>query len=341
MSSDPLYAVDPFVGPQDHLLRGASWEEVDRAAARAIGRACLAVPSVRVAMSWTLEHLGLGRHRDHVLVPRFTSRCILTTLARRALPVEEPTTRTRLAVVVHQYGLRQQLASIASQCADRGVPYVEDAAYGPDREEGLGPGSLARFIGLTKTLPVLKGAVVLSDDESLLQSMRRRRMRTTAWSLAVFAALSYLRANRSSSGHSDLAELAYEMYEAAGGDHRWTRGNILLGLKRLHAIGTEASRRRDQARAVLGSDLVTEQSAVTPYVGVLLARELDQLAVAFRRSGFDGARYHIDVARDLFQPRYEQALLVPFNPRIPAAAFDGLLHAVGPLARGTADRRGS
>lgn len=323
MSSSP-YALDPFVGPGDHRLRGAGWDELDRAGAAAIGRSCVVVPSVRVGLSWTLAHLGLRRHQDHVLVPRFLSRCILTTLSRRSLPVEVPTERTRIALVVHQYGLRQDLAAIAARCAERGIPYLEDAAYGPDQEEALGPGALARFVGLTKTLPVLRGALVLSDDEGLLEALRRRRDRDTAWSLVVLAALSILRTRRTSVGHSDLAELAYEMYDAAGGGDRWTRGNILRGLERLAAFGEAGRRRRQVAVTALGPDLLVEPRAATPYLGMLMRTDPDASAV-LTSHGFSADRYNIDIARDLFAPRYEQGVLVPFNPRIPLVAYEQLL----------------
>lgn len=330
------FPLDPPVGIGDHRLAGASWEDLDRAGAEAIGRSCLAVPSVRVALSWSLRHLRFSRHRDHVLVPRFTSRCILTTLARRALPVEEPTDRTRLALVVHQYGLRQDLDSISRQCTDRGWSYVEDAAYGPDLEEGLGPGCLARFIGLTKTLPVLKGALVVSEDESLLAALRHARTRSSPWALLVFGALSYLRAGRHvKNSNSQLAELAYEMYEAAGGDHRWTRGNILRGLARLDRFAAGSSSRRALAVATLGDRLVVAEKARTPYVGAWRAQDLERAAAACARSGFPSDIYNIDMARDLFAPRYERAVLIPFNPRIPAQAFECLLDELRRSANGS------
>lgn len=330
--SSRSYALDPAVGLADHRLIGASWEDLDTAGARAIGRTCVAVPSVRVGLSWTLGHLGLSRQQDHVLVPRWTSRCILTNLSRRALPTEEPTSRTRAIMVVHQYGLRQDMDAIAAECRSRGWHCLEDAAYGPDEEEGIAPGSVVRFIGLTKTLPVLRGALALSDDPALLETLRQRRSHASPWSLLVLGALSYLRAPSRSAQSSQLAEIAYEMYEPAGGADRWTRANILRGLERIERFASESKRRREEAVRALGSRLLVAERSHTPYVGMYFAPDLDGASAILRRHGFGPSPYHIDVARNLLRAEHRRAVLVPFNPRIPRADYEAVLMALKAVA---------
>lgn len=322
------FALDPPVRLTDHMITGASWEELDHVGSRAIGADCIAVPSVRVALSWTLGHLGLSRHRDHVLVPRYTSRCILANLSRRALPTEEPTARTRALVVVHQYGLRQELQTIADECTARGWTYLEDAAYGPDEREGLGPGCRARFIGLTKTLPVLRGALVLTDDTELAGALRRARERTRAWTFVVLLALSYVRAGSRTSGSSHLAEIAYEMYEPAGGADSWTRGNMRRGLDQLDRFSTESGERRAVAQSSLGARLIAADAARTPYVGAYRAPDLGRASAIATAHGFASDIYHIDVARNVLRPAFEKAILIPFNPRIPRDRFDAFVEAL-------------
>lgn len=231
-------------------------------------------------------------------------------------------------VVVHQYGFRQDLRAIADECAARGWVYLEDAAYGPEEHEKLGPSARARFIGLTKTLPVLRGALVMSEDIELMAALRRARERTTVWTFPVLLALSYLRAGARAAASSHLAEIAYEMYEPAGGADAWTRGNILRGLEQLERTAAESAARRAAARSALGDRLIVAESARTPYVGAYRAADLDRAAAIVAAHGFRSDIHHIDVARDLMRPVFEKAILIPFNPRIPRGPFDALVRAL-------------
>jgi hypothetical protein len=328
--SSRYYALDPHVTLADHSLLGAGWDELDRAGSRALDVPCVAVPSVRVGLGWTLAHYGLSRHRDHVLVPRWTSRCILTDLTRRAMPTEAPTERTRAVLVVHQYGLRQDMSSIVDECRTRAWHCIEDAAYGPDGREVLTPGSAVRFVGLTKTLPVLRGALAITDDLDLAAALRRARAEARPWSLVVLAGLSLLRASARTSGSSQLAEIVYEMYTPARGADRWTRGNILRGIEQLDAFAAESRSRRDHAAGVLGERLLVADLARTPYVGMYFDEDLDGASGVLARNGSHPDIYHIDVARNVLHPEYRKAVLLPFNPRIPRERFEAL---VGDLAR--------
>ena len=327
------YPLEPHVRVADYRLLGrTTWEQVDRKASEVLGRECLAVPSVRVGMCWTLEYLGCVRHSDHVLVPRFMGRCILNSFSRHAMPVESPSPQTRLAVVVHQFGLRQRLEAIQEECASRGLVYIEDSPYGLESPEELGPGSLAKFIGLTKILPVLKGALALSSDRSLLEFMERKRHEASLWSWAVLGAMALVRGRHRPGGYSALADAAYEMYVECKGDNNFLRGNFLRSIQRLNFLATLARQRFSLIEERIKMGILVPDTDRMPYaVPYFPGEDVSQSQEVFRRHGFDPNLYHVDLARNLFSPQYEQALLIPINPRIPSRDFEGLVAGLATL----------
>lgn len=307
----------------------ASWAEVDAIASAWLGQPCLALPSVRVGLYWTLDFLGLRRHCSHVLVPRFVGRCILNALGRAALPVEAPTADTRAVVVVDQYGLRQDLPRLAPEFTARGWAYVEDSPYGVGEREAPGEGSLGRFIGLGKSLPIPQGALLLTRNEELASQVRRKREDTSGWSLPVWLTMAWLRQRRTLTAHSAAADAAYELYVPARGGNRLLRGNLCRVLR--DAAGHEAESRGRLAaiaerlgRRVLMPDL-SRIGYVVPYPA---GEREDAVAGAFRSAGFDATMYHVDIARNMLAPRFERCGLIPVNPRIPRDAFDRLLDAL-------------
>ena len=327
------YPLEPRVGIRDYRFLGrTTWEDLDRKASELLGIECLAVPSVRVGMCWVLEYLGCVRHRDHVLVPRFMGRCILNSLNRHAMPVEAPSPQTRLAVVVHQYGLRQRLEAVQEECAERGLAYIEDSPYGLESRELLGPGSMAKFIGLTKVLPVLKGALAISEDRALLEFLSLKRREAGLWSWAVLGAMGIVRGRRKPGGYSALAEAAYEMYVESRGDNTFLRGNLLRSLIKLNSFATQAGQRLSMINDHIKERVLSPDTDRMPYaVPYFAGGRLSQAQDVFSRHGFDPGLYHVDLARNLFSPQYEQAMLIPLNPRIPFNHFEGLVAGLAAL----------
>ena len=330
---EAYYPMEPRVGIGDYRPLGrTTWDDIDRKASELLGRECVGVPSVRVGMCWTLEHLGYSRHSDHVLVPKFMGRCILNSLNRYAMPVEGLTSETRAVIAVHQYGLRQRLELIEEECASRGIPYMEDSPYGLESREELGPGSLAKFIGLGKILPVLKGALTISQDRSLLAFIKYKRQGSSLWSWAVLGAMAILRRRRKVGSYSALADTAYEMYVECKGDNMWLRGNVLRALERLDSLGSETRRRLSNIEDRIGDRVLIPDARHVGYVVPYFPEDgASQSREVFRTYGFDPALYHIDVDRNMFCPRYEMGHLIPLNPRIPYRQFEGLVRDLAAL----------
>jgi len=322
-----FFPLEPRVGIGDLNLAGPrSWDAVDAIAARVVGRGCLGIPSVRVGMCWALEYLGCSRHRDHVLLPKFVGRCILNSLNRYALPVEVATPQTRIVAVVDQYGLRQDLDAIAAECSRRNYAYFEDSPYGLGQVECPAPRSLARFIGLAKILPIVQGALLLSNDDRFIEFVRRKRGEQSTWSWIVWAVMALLRCRREVGRYSEVADAAYEMYVPARGGNAWLRGNVLRVLERIESIERVHAERLALLGARLGGHVLTPDLARLAYAAPYLPGDrLEAAQEVFRREGFDATAYHVDVNRNLFAPRYIKALLIPLNSRVPATAFDRLV----------------
>lgn len=333
MSAERFHALEPRITVADVVPREIpGWAAVDRTASAIVGHDCLGVPSVRVGLGWTLEYLGMRRHRDHVLLPKFVGRCILNSLSRYALPVEHPTPETRAVVVVDQYGLRHDHDAMMAECRRNDWVCLEDSPYGLGHEEGVAPGSLARFIGLGKILPVAQGALVLSRDGAILDFIRRKRAEWSGWSWLVWGAIAALRMRRAVSSYSALADAAYEMYVPARGGNVALRANMLRGLARVSADTIVHETRLRRLASRLGSHVLMPDLRRLAYVVPFVpGPALDAARAAFRRTGFDPTVYHVDVHRNPFDPSYVRTLLIPVNVRVPDRDFDALTECLARL----------
>ena len=316
---------EPTVGLSDFAVNFPTLDELDDRISSAIGAHAIAIPSVRVALSWALSFLGFRRHADHVLFPRFVGRCILNSINRAAMPVEELTDKTRAVVEVRQFGFQQNVAAAQDVCRQRGIPYLQDDPFGPDRAERLEPGTVARFVAFSKVLPMLKGGFVLSEDSALLDAIRARRSETSAWSWAVLFSLGLTRLTRDV-GNTALTEVAYELYHASAGDNAIFRANMASALDQLPAFEQAVTARVQEVdRKLKDSVLIPREKRLPPFALVLVGDRGDGVSSALRGCNFDGTLYHFDVNRNLLEPQYALVALLPLSPRIPQTSFDSAL----------------
>lgn len=339
----PIYSDTPWLKLADmQVFEAPSWHALDEIASAWLGTTCLALPSIRVGLCWALEQREFARHRDHILVPRFTGRCILNCLGRFALPVESLTEKTRIAVVVHQFGRHQNIDVVGGQLAKNGCSYIEDSPYGVGDDECLADGSLGRFIGLGKVLPIVQGALFVSGDEAISRQIELKRQQTSPWALPVWLTMLLLR-KQFSGGYSEMADAAYEMYPGSRGGCRYLRGNLSAVFKRIEWFERESRDRMLEASKVLGACALLPDKQRLGYVipflpGVAMATVQSTL----RRLRFSDAALHIDLNSNMLAPDYVKCLTLPVNPYIPRACFDQLLDGLrsiselGMVARGRA-----
>jgi hypothetical protein len=326
--------LEPWVTWRDlGVGRGGRWDDVDAVVSRLLGRPALGIPSVRVGLTWALEYLGLRRHRDHALVPRFMGRCILTALTHRVLPVEVPTDETRAVITVDQFGLRHDVAAVGAEARRRDWVLLEDSPCGIGADEAPSPGALARFVGLAKALPVVQGGAVVSDDARFAEFVRVKRRHAPVWGTVAWTLMVLVRARRRATGSSVIADLAYELYPHVGGGSARLRANVLSVLARLDAIAALHASRLRRLSEALGERVLLPDASRVGYVVPFLCDEIEPAAVeAFHAQGFDASPYHVDVARNLLAPRYARALLIPLSLRVPEAGFARLVDALAALA---------
>lgn len=317
---------DPQVRISDYSLSAPSWQELDRYAAEKIGVDGVVIPSVRVGLLWTLEYMGLKRHSDHVMVPRFMGRCILNSMNRAALPVEQPTPQTRVVVVLHQFGFRQNLEAVRAECASRKLPYVEDSPFGFEHEESPGPGSMAKFLGFAKILPAIKGGLGISSDPGLVEYIRKKRERSSLWSWPLTIMMAILRAGKRSHLSSVMGELAYELYPSSPSDNFFLRGNLAQALTCFDSFEAIVGQRLRLLASALGAHAsIPDTTRLASFVPFRVEGRMAELADVVQEHGFDSTLYHFDFARNIFSPRYEQVLLIPVNPRISDRIFNALV----------------
>ena len=326
--------LEPWVTWRDlGMTRRGLWEDVDAVVTGVLGRPSLGIPSVRVGLVWALEYLGLRRYRDHVLVPRFMGRCILTALTHQALPVEVPTGATRVVITVDQFGVRHDLAAVAAEARRRDWAVLEDSPCGIGADEAPSPGTLARFVGLAKALPIVQGAIVVSDDVGFCEFVRAKRRRAPLWGAVAWTLMTLVRAKHGTTSHSVIADLAYELYPHAGGGSARVRANVLRVLRAFDEIAAVHAGRLRRLAQSLGDRVVLPDTTRVGYVVPYLCADREAKAAdIFRAHGFDPAPYHVDIARNLLAPRHVQARLIPLSVRISDARFARLVDALAALA---------
>lgn len=327
------YSDVPWLTPADMQLFGVPpWEALDELASNWLGNSCLALPSVRVGLCWALDEQRYARHRDHILVPRFVGRCILNSVGRFALPVESPTEQTRIALVVDQFGLRQNISALLPQFEQSRWSYIEDSPYGIGADEIPATGSLGRFIGLGKVLPVVQGALFIAGDEGIRRAIRLNRQKSSPWALPVWLTMLFLR-KQFVSEYSEMADAAYEMYPAARGGSFALRGNIAAVFKKIEMFEHES---RDRVAAVtdaLGKKniLLQDQTRLGYVIPFLPGEAMSSARAIFRKHGFSDSILNVDLNRNMLDPNYVRTLVVPVNPRIAHDQFEQLLSGLKKL----------
>jgi hypothetical protein len=328
----PNFSDIPWLTRADLQLIGApSWDKLDEVASKWLGHSCIALPSVRVGLCWALDKRGYLRQSDHILVPRFVGRCILNSVGRFAFPVESPTAKTRVALVVDQFGKRQKINEMLPHFEKNQWSYIEDSPYGIGADEKPGTGSLGRFVGLTKVLPVVQGALFVAGDESISQAIRLNRQKTSPWALPVWLTMLLLR-KRFSSGYSDMADAAYEMYPAARGGSFALRGNIAAVFRKIKIFEYECQERMAAVVDSIGNQaIVPDQCRLGYTIPFVPGASLAPAKATLRKFGFADSTLHVDTNLNMLTPNYVSALVVPINPVIPRKQFEQLLLSLNKL----------
>jgi len=322
-----VYSSQPWVRLRDYRFRGGvTWEILDERVTQLVGTSAVAIPSVRVAALWVLEFLGLTRHRDEILVPQYLGRCILNTLGRRALPVQFLSPRTKIALVVHQFGFLQQLPTIENELAKLNISYLEDSPARLDFQEKCGGQSLGRLVALSKLLPLVKGGVFISTRQDLLEFIRTKRNEESIWSWVILLGLAYSRAQQTAPLHVGWMDAIYELYPLSSADNKILRNNFWDGLSFVESYQRITERRLEFIRKHLGQRALLPEfhrlAALVPFVADGIEEKVRHVLTRYR---LDSTQYHFDERANLLDPGHRLVFLIPLNPAIPQSLFESLV----------------
>ena len=217
-TADVLRSVFLTTGP-----RAATFE---KAFAEHVGvHNVVSLSSCTSALFLSLTALGVGPGDEVITTPLSfvaTANAILHTGATPVFVDVEPetgnldvsrvaeaiTSRTRVIIPVHLYGLMVDMRALSQLCRRRGIIIVEDAAHAAEAErDGIRPGQLGQAACFsfyaTKNLTCGEGGAVATQDAAMAESLRRLR----SHGLSKEAASRY---NTDRYQHWDMLELGYK-----------------------------------------------------------------------------------------------------------------------------------
>lgn len=323
------YGFLPRVALYSHsVARNINWEMIDQKIKKQLDISGVGIPSVRVGICWVLEYFVYKKSNNHVLVPKFLSRCILNAINRYALPVEDITSDTSLALIVDQFGFQQDLEAIEREVQDRNIMYIEDTANSIRITETTGKKSYGKLIGFSKVLPILKGGVLISSNKPLLDFVRKKREEKfpVGYSWFIFMVLAQARHTMEKIQYSALVDLAYEAYLQSPRDNRALLNNFWAGLDMVEEYAEITQERISLIKKLLGEKTwFPDADRLANVVLMPPGNKETEIVQVFNRNHFDSTLYHHDVNKNIFRPEYKKVFLIPLNPTIPKEQFNNFI----------------
>ena len=329
------FSLMPQVTLKDYdIIKSVNWQMLDAKVKEEMGFSGIAIPSVRVGICWILEFLGYARHKNHILVPKYLSRCILNAVNRYALPVEKCTEETTALLSVEQFGFRQNEQAIVKEAVNRRLVCIEDNASSIGNNEVSGDKSLARVIGFSKVLPILKGGFLISQNQEMLGFIKKKRTGKNPglYSWFIATSLAALRRRIRSVEYSSLADLAYESYLSSPSDNRFLLNNFWMGIDKVKIFSGIIKERMAFVLSVLADKVLYPESARLSQVLLLPVKNKQAIyQEVFARNNFDNTPCHFDTNRNVFNQQFEKCMLIPLNPNIPQESFNDLINQLGEI----------
>lgn len=300
-------------------------------------RSVVLLGSGRAGIHLYLQAKGFNRYRDRVWVPPYMSLCVLDTLARRALPVEDGDGHA-VTLLYHQYGL--------SQTARPPGTVLEDICHqffgAPHTGARQWMGEAAVF-SLPKFLAIegMGGGIVTADADL---AARIRELRDSA-EAELPGARTWMRRvigttyrDPAASSVAPLLESAYALLT------RYPRPDPrdLAGFPvTAEAIAAVGSRRRavlrhlidalgpDAAPADILGALDQRPPFAFPYFGCGDRVRLEALNRMLAENGIHAGVYNIDVQRDMSARRYRPCILLPCHQDLRAGDIEVIADILG------------
>lgn len=293
------------------------------------GRPVVLTSSGRAALLLALRRSGLNRYRSRVAIAPRTAQCVLDAVIRAAFPVDPVTDRgeTQATVLIHQYGFIQIGTPESPVIEDICHSFFADPANGKRAwRSPMAIFSLPKFLGMTG----MCGGLAVESD-ALAVALREQRDQAAAMSDAA-------REDDRQGWLSGAAEGLEEIYLRAL-LHPACNPAALTGLPEtvdgLSAIG---ERRAETTRRLV--DSIPEAwlepgwramcRGSLPYALPIFAdaEATKQLVGAAAALGFETGVYQVDRSRNMFDPRWGPAVLLPCHHAISGQSIDDLVDVI-------------
>jgi len=278
--------------------------------------------SARVGLYEILRFFGMSRS-DNVLVPDFLGQCVLGIINRVGFPVKKVDEKTKVVLVLHQWGYPQKMDEVMGEAKKRDLLVIEDCAHSLDSKyKGMMTGSWgdASVYSFPKIFPVVMGGAITSKNNKLIKYIKKIKKENSSLYLKLVSGISYLalkRARNSSRLHGhDFVEVCYSQF------HRLARPNFgsFVDFPSVKSDLMEALQKRKTNYKYLINNikkdyLISDDQSidVNPLclpVFVPLAKMNSVLGQLAQKNIF-GEIMHFDINRNVFNSNYKKCLAIP------------------------------
>lgn len=311
----------PFVSTYDLItFNPLSWRDIDARFSTWVGKPVIFIPSIRVALNWILDSKGFTRHTAEILVPRYLGRCILNSLNRVALPVPHISSNTKYALLVDQFGRRQNIHSISPSLSKQNISYIEDSPYCVNFNESVSSQSSGRFIGLSKVLPIVMGGLFMSTDVNLNSLLLKRRDRVSLSTYGVWLSMACQRLKRPIVS-STLAEITYESFHSSAGFSYFMRSNITSAINKISFYEKNNFERYEYFHSKFGDRMLSPRAKLHQQFVFIPNNKINLSAQCIDNYLIKPMRMMIDVNNSIITPNYQPCWVIPTCNDLPFSVF--------------------
>lgn len=301
-------------------------EQVEKYLCDFFGRKSVVQSSARAGIYQALKFLGLTR-QDHVLVPDFLCRAILTIINTKGFPVKTADEKTRAVLVFHQWGYPQKMDQVMTEAKKRGLIVVEDCAHSfGSRYQGklIGTFGDASVFSFAKCFPTYNGGVLVAADKQLAESVRSelltsRGLRNFLFQQIAFRVLKWCFTRGSWPFWLDALYFTSILFPRIG-------GSALKFLPPdIDSFKQELEKRKNNYRFLVNNikaeyllaDHDPDIDVYPLYVPVFLPEgNMQGVRDELLGKGIQAEILHFDLNRNVFQPDYRKCLALPCHQQV-------------------------
>lgn len=310
----------PKSPPPRNAKSTLSVEDVEAALSQWFDAHVVLTSSGRAATLLLLQELGFKRYTHRVAIPRLIARCVIDSVSNAAFPVDAAKAHTADATILfHQYGFTQTLRPkgiVIEDCAHAffGTPLSGARAW-------AGKYAIFSMPKFFSTASPVGGIIV--QDVRVAKNLRARRDAVPPKPSAILKKEGKLFRETLTSDRTELELLYFSRLfnpnispEELGGLPKSVAEIKEIGRRRLHVLDSLLEAAESSAVPAGWEKMLREK---LPYALPIQKahKELVKIDTAMKAAGVATDLYQIDINRNMFKPKYEQMLLIPYSHLVP------------------------